>query len=143
MAYTTKAELIKRYGEPMLIGLTDRGDEALGVIDDEVLNQAIADAAALIDGHLMVRYQLPLAEADDLISKIAAQIAIYELHIGGVSDKTEADYKAAIKTLEAISKGTVQLSNAAGIAPAGTEGSGAQITDRERPMTEDNMKGFI
>lgn len=143
MAYTTKAELIERFGEAMLIGLTDRADIPTGAIDDTVLNRAISDAAAIIDGYLKPRYQLPLTETDDLISKLAADIAIYSLHTGGASEKVEADYEKALKTLKAISEGTVQLANAQGVSPEGSGGSGAQITDRERPMTEGNMKGFI
>ena len=56
--------------------------------------------------------------------------------------KIEDDYKEAMRMLRDISNGIVTLSIAGAEVP-GTEGNGVRITDRERPLTEDNLKGFI
>lgn len=142
MPYTTLADLTDRYGERLLIDLTDRAEVATGVIDVDVVNHALTDADALIDGYLATRYVLPLAEVPELIASLAQVITAWNLHIYEPNPKIEADYKSAVRSLEAISKGTIRLS-VAGIEPAGDGGGGAIVTDRERPMTAGNLKGFI
>ncbi|MDT8856432.1 DUF1320 domain-containing protein [Paracoccaceae bacterium Fryx2] len=104
--------------------------------------RALADADELINLYLEARYVLPLAEVPGLVAMLAAQVAIWNLHIGTPNDKIAEDYRQAMKTLDAIGKGTVRLS-VAGVAPAGAGGTGARMTDRERPFTAENMKGFI
>lgn len=142
MAYVTLAQLIDRFGEQMLISLTDRGTDALGVIDTDVVDRALAETDALIDGYLARRYALPLSVAQPMLVGVAGAITIYTLHIYEAPPKIEADYKDAIRTLTAIAQGTITLT-AAGVEPPSTGSTGAQITDRERPFTEDNLKGFI
>lgn len=143
MPYTTLQALIDRYGEAMLIGLTDRGDVQTGQIDGSVVDSAIAAADALIDGYLGARIKLPLTEVPPLVSQLSRKIAIYELHNGGVDPMIEADHTAAIKSLEAISAGRIRLPGVQGIEPEGTGGTGARLTDRARPMNEADLKGYI
>jgi hypothetical protein len=45
--------------------------------------------------------------------------------------------------LRDIATGALRIPGAAGLEPAVTSGSGARITDRERPLTAENLKGFI
>lgn len=142
MAYTNLSSLTDRFGTRMLIALTDRAEVATDVIDVAVIDNAIAGADAVIDGYLAKRYQLPLAETPTLIAELSEEIAIWKLHRAAPDPKIEEDYKAAIRTLKDISAGTIQL-DVAGVTPASTGGTGARITDRERPLTADNMKGFI
>ena len=52
MSYCTQAQLIARYGNQMLVDLTDRGAEATGEIDGAVVTAAIAGAEAMINGYL-------------------------------------------------------------------------------------------
>lgn len=142
MTYTTLAQLTERYGLQMLVNLTDRAETATGMVDGTVIDRALADTDAFIDGFLAGRYVLPLAETPPLLADLAQVIAIWKLHPHQPDAKIETDYKDARKTLEAIGEGRVRLP-VAGIEPQGTGGSGARITDRERPLTEANMKGFI
>jgi phage gp36-like protein len=142
MPYSSLAELSDRYGTNQLISLTDRADVATGVIDTDVIDQALASADALIDGHLGARYQLPLAQTPPLIADLAQAITFWKLHIFDPGAKVKADYDAAMRTLRDISSGTVRIP-AAGIEPVGTGAAGVQVTDRERPLTEANMKGLI
>jgi len=60
MAYCTLAQLIERYTADDLAVLTDRSDGLPPVIDQAVIERAIADADAEIDMYLMARYKLPL-----------------------------------------------------------------------------------
>jgi len=144
MPYCTLDLLTDRFGARMLIGLTDRAELATGTVDTDVVDRAIADADAVIDGHLRTRYALPMAEPiPALLTDIAMSIVGYKLHTSQPNPKIETDYKDALRHLEAIAKGTIQLS-AAGLSTGGAAtGSGARITDRERPFTEANLKGFI
>ena len=142
MSYVTLAQLIDRVGEEMLISLTDRGVDALGVIDTNVVARALAETDALIDGYLAGRYALPLSTTETLLVGVAGDIAIYKLHRYEAPEKVQADYNMAIKTLISLSTGTIKLT-AAGVEAPSTGTTGVQITDRDRPFTEDNLKGFI
>ncbi len=142
MTYATQLNLTDRFGERMLIDLTDRAEVATGLIDVDVIDRALADTDAFIDGYLAARYVLPVATVPDLLVDLAQAIAIYKLHVYAPDPKIEEDYKQAIRTLKDISTGAVRLS-IAGAEPEGTGGSGVRITDRERPLTAQNLKGFI
>lgn len=142
MPYTTLDQMEDRFGTQMLIDLTDRGEVATGTIDMDVMNKALTSTDAIIDGYLKVRYALPLSEEQPLVKELAEAIAIYKLHVYQPDEKIAQDYRDAIASLRLIGEGAIQLS-AAGVAPADSGTGGARVTDRERPFTEGNMKGFI
>jgi phage gp36-like protein len=142
MTYATLQQLTDRFGEDLLIRVTDRGDVATDTVDTDVVDRALADTDAMIDGYLAGRYALPMATTPPLVTDLAQVIAIYKLHVYQPDEKIERDYDQAIKQLRDIASGTIKLP-VAGAEPEGTGGTGAQVTDRERPMTEDNLKGFI
>lgn len=143
MSYATQAQLTDRIGLNMLIALTDRADVPTGTVVAAVLNRALADTDAMIDGYLAGRYLIPLATTPALIADLAQSIAVWKLHVSEPEAKVIADYDQALKSLALIAKGTIILTNVAGIEPAARANSGVQIVDRERPFTEENMKGFI
>ncbi|QBR36034.1 DUF1320 domain-containing protein [Leisingera sp. NJS201] len=142
MAYAAQDDLVTRYGQDLLVELTDRGEEPTGEIDADVVAKAISGTDALIDGHLQGRYVLPMAETPPLIRELAEQITIYKLHRYTPSELIKDEQKAALATLEKIAKGTVRLP-VAGVEPATQPGNGVRVTDRERPLTALNLKGFI
>lgn len=141
MTYATLQHLTDRYSEDLLIQITDRGAVASGAIDAETVARALADTDEMINGYLG-RYRLPLAETPGLLVDLAQVIAIWKLHRFAPDPKIEADYKEALRALRDISSGVITLS-VAGVEPAGSEGSGARITDRERPLTADKLTGYI
>jgi phage gp36-like protein len=142
MSYASQSDLVERFGESMLIDLTDRADPPVGTIDASVVAKALEDADAMIDGYLLGRYALPLPTTPNLLNDLAKAIAVYKLHRDAVSEKIAADYKNAEKMLALIADGTIRL-NVAGVEPASSGASGVRTTDRERPLTAENMKGFI
>lgn len=142
MSYTTQADLVERYGTPMLVDLTDRADPPAGTIDADVVTRSIDDAGAAIDGYLKGRYSLPLAVTPPLVRDLAQAISIYKLHRDTVSEKIRRDYEDAIATLKQIANGTVRL-DVAGVEPTSSGATGVKFSDRPRDMTPDNMKGFI
>lgn len=142
MSYITQAQLEERYGERMLVQLTDRSVPAAGVIDAAAVNRAIADTAAAIDGFLAGRYSLPLASVPPLLTDLAGAIAIYKLHRKVSDDKIRTDYEDAMKRLRDIASGTIRLS-VAGLEPASGSASTVRTNAPERPFTPASMKGFI
>lgn len=142
MTYCTQAQLEDRYGTRMLVELTDRFVPKLGVIDADVVNRALADADAEIDGYLAVRYALPLVSTPPLLTDIALRVSIYKLHAKVMQDKIKADYELARADLLRISKGDIVL-QVEGVQPAAGGSADVRVTDTDRTMTVDNMKGFI
>ncbi len=142
MPYTTVEDLSDRYGERLLISLTDRDEVATGAIVQDTVDQAIADADALIDGYLKGRYQLPLADVPAQVAAMSRAISIWNLHVYDAPKQIEAGHKEALGQLRDIAKGLISL-DVAGIEPKTNSGQGVMTTDRERPLTEDSLKGFI
>ena len=142
MAYADLSGLTARIGVETLIELSDRATPPTGVVDETVIDAALADTDALIDGYLMPRYALPLTAIPALIITLAEAITIYKLYTFVAPERIEADYRDAIKALEKISKGEVMIS-AAGVEPASSGGSGVQVCDREPEMTRTNMGGYF
>lgn len=142
MAYATLEELTDRFTERLLLQLTDRSFPPAGVVDQDVVDRALADTDAVIDGYLAGKYRLPLSQVPPLVVDLAQVIAIYKLHPFDPDPKITKDYEHALKTLLQIAQGTVKLP-AAGVEPAATSGSGVLTNDRARPFTEENLKGFV
>ena len=142
MSYATLTQLEDRYGTRMLVELTDRATPKTGGIDADVVERAFTDTDAVIDGHILGRYKLPLAETPPLLTDLAAAIAIYKLHRFNAPSNIKEDYERALSQLDKIAKGTIRLP-LEGVEVPGSGASGVQTTDRERPFTEDNLKGWI
>lgn len=140
--YATLTQLTERYGERLLIALTDRGDVQTGVIDTDVTARALTEAGDLINGYLG-RYTLPLAAVPGLLVDLSLSIAIYKLYLTEVPEKVRADYDAALRTLRDIASGAVKLVGVAGIEAPASGAFGVEVTDRERPFNARDMTGFI
>lgn len=139
--YASLSDMTARFGLQLLVGLTDRGAEATGEVDEALVEKALADASEMIDGYLGA-YVRPLVEVPGVVRGWCEVIAIYTLYLTEVPEKIAADYKFTIQSLKDVQAGVIRLA-VAGIEPASTAGSGVMITDRERPLTEFTMKGFI
>lgn len=142
MTYATQQQLVDRYGERLIVQVSDRADPPAGTIDAAVVANALGQADAVIDGYLAGRYLLPLAAVPPLLEPIAQAIAIYKLHTYSPEAKIDDEYKAAIADLVRIASGTIRLP-AAGVEPEGNQASGVIATDRARDFTPENLGGFI
>lgn len=142
MPYASLAALQRRFGEIMLVQLTDRGENSTGVVDAAVVGDALVDTDAVIDASLARRYRLPLATVPPVVADLALSIAIYKLHRSAPDDKIDGDYKQALKDLDAFANGS-KLLNAAGVEPEASAAGGVVFTDRERMFTNDSLRGFI
>lgn len=94
---------------------TDPQTDADGnpIIVQAVLDEAFENTAAEIDVYVGSRYPLPLDPVPKIIGKVAVDIAIYNLYSRqwGVQEEDVfyQRYKNAIKLLEKIAKGDVQI----------------------------------
>ena len=143
MSYASLAQMTERFGTALLVYLTDRATVPTGVINSVVVDRALVEADAMIDGYLAGRYKLPLAATPPLLADIAQVVAIWKLHNSEPDPKITKDYDLALRSLRDIASGTVRIPGAAGVEPESSGESGARITDRERPLTAENMTGFI
>lgn len=142
MSYATPDDLTERFGAEMIRRLTDRSDPPNGWADPVVVARALADTDGVIDGFLRSRYLTPVRDVPAQLRDIAISIAIYKLHRYSPEAKIKDDYDAAMKALRDIQAGTILLT-VEGVTPAVTGGTGARITDRERPLTAENLRGYI
>ena len=121
--YAAKQDLVARFGENELIQLTDRTNA--GIIDETVLEQAINDANAEINGYLGGRYQLPLAIVPASIKPLCCDIARYKLYDDQSSEQVNKRYDAAIRFLSSVSKGHISL----GIDTGGEKAIGSDLAE--------------
>lgn len=125
MSYLTRQNLIDRFGEQELIQLTDR--DLVGVINDTVLNQAISDADAEINGYLTA-YPLPLATIPANLVRIACDMTRYYLYDATVTEQVKARYDSAIKYLTQVAKGLISLGPDTAGAVAATTNNSAEFS---------------
>lgn len=109
--YAQVDDFVVRIGERESIELTDR--EMHGVVDEDLLQVALADSSSQIDGYLGGRYKLPLATVPQNLVRICCDLARYHLTSKSsvtMTEEVENRYKFCLKELENISKGVVSLS---------------------------------
>lgn len=129
MSYATQADLEARYGAEEVLQLADRNGD--GLADTGVIEQALADAGAEIDGYLGSRYQLPLANAPQVINVYACDIARYRLYASAATEEVRNRYQDALKFLKLAAEGKVMIGPAAnGAAPLSAGGAEMQSGGR-------------
>lgn len=151
MSYSTRAEvreMIKDDALNAIIGDTfienpAEREELVGPIIDA----AIGDADAEIDGYLAKRYAVPLSPAPKVINKFSKDIAVYNLfsRIGideGTDQKTYLNrYNAAIKFLTLVAEGKVSL-GAEADDPATAAATGFSVKSNPRLFSRGQMRGM-
>ncbi|WP_026601684.1 gp436 family protein [Methylomonas sp. 11b] len=105
--YCTQQNLIDRFGQPELIQLTNKADAAATTINTTVLNAAIADADAEIDGYLAAYVPLTIIPAN--LVRIACDIARYYLYDDLVTEQVRTRYKDGIAYLMKVAEGKISI----------------------------------
>jgi len=95
--YCTQAGMQKRFGESELIQLTDR--TRTGAMDDEVVTQAINDAASRINAKLRTRYTLPFTTTPAELEPLACDIARFLLWGEAAPEIVKDRFSAAMREL--------------------------------------------
>jgi phage gp36-like protein len=109
MPYSLKADLLTEISEEELIGLTD--DESAGIVNDDRVTTAIADADALIDSYCGQVETVPFTTVPAIIKKHSVTIAIYNIYSRrSVAPEVRKDnYKDAISHLKDIATGKATI----------------------------------
>lgn len=141
-SYATKQNLIDRFGLLELVQRTDRTNRPPTTVDDDVVDDALNDAAAQIDGYLSARYTLPLSETPARLVKIASDIARFYLHGAAADDQVRKAYEDAVSWLKDVSKGTVQLGVTSEGTTAATPAGGPQVSAPDRVFSHDTLRDF-
>ena len=141
MAYANKADMLARYEEKYLVQLTDREEPYQDIIVDDVLDAALNDASAVIDGFIGRLYKLPLADNPPLLIKICCVMAYYNLHRGMADDEVKADRKDQMGILDKIAQGKMDLFNTSQSEPKSAPAD-ARVDGPPRIFNRDNLKGF-
>lgn len=140
--YATSQNLIDRFGQAELVQLTDRAIPATGVIDDTVLNRALADADAEINGYLIGQYQLPLATVPANLELLACDIARYKLYDDRATEHVAKRYDDAVKYLARVGKGELSLALDATNQPAPAAG-GPKVDGPARTFSRDTLADYL
>ncbi|NBC34907.1 MAG: DUF1320 domain-containing protein [Alphaproteobacteria bacterium] len=139
MTYATHDDLLRLASRERLIELTDRSDPPAGDVD-----WALAQADALIDARLGVRYALPLDPVPAVLTRLAAVIAYHDLHVEAVPDKVAEDYARALAWLDRVAAGDAPLpggGSGGGEEPAGRSG-GVRAEGPARIFDRSSLKGY-
>ncbi|MGK4302776.1 gp436 family protein [Shewanella xiamenensis] len=107
--YATPGNMLSRFGEQDLTLLTEREDSVPGEINLALLEQALSDASAEIDGYIAGRYVLPLTTVPAVLERNCCDIARYFLYGDKAPEQVEKRYTAVVKFLTAVSKGDISL----------------------------------
>jgi len=83
------------------------------VVNTENVEKAIEAAASEIDSYASVRHKVPFSPVPPIITKLAVDIAIYNLfsrkYTGVEEDNIIRRYKNAVKVLERMAEGKVMI----------------------------------
>ncbi len=143
MPYCTQSDILRKLDEARLVQLTD--DEGLGQVNAGRVEQAIADADALIDGYVGSRHAVPLSPVPAIIKTYSVAIAVYFLYgrRDRVPESRAQDYQDAVRFLELVAAGKVSLGAED---PEGSPPSAMRpefsVENPERAFTRAAMKGF-
>jgi len=114
MAYCTYADVTMQLADQDITDLSD--DSGVGALDADVVDRAIDDADAEIDGYLGSRYALPLASTPAILRKLSVDVAIYNLYSrrgNTIPDVRKDRYDKAVTLLDGIRAGDVSLGSTA------------------------------
>jgi len=107
--YATVDDIKKRYGEDELWAMVGEDDD--GNLNVAVITDALTDASSEINATLRTRYELPLENTDDFLTRICVDLAVANLPVNGMSESELVTERAktARKLLTKIGKGDVLL----------------------------------
>lgn len=149
MSYCSVEEvrnMIKSDALNMIIGdeyIEDEDERELKIIP--IIEEAIGDADGEIDGYLAKRYPVPLSTIPKAINKFSKDIAVYNLFSRAGIDEGEKEknylnrYKAAVRFLENVAKGVVDIGVIDNTKKANT---GFSVNSSTRLFSRNSMKGM-
>lgn len=149
MAYCKAAEVMDMIKKDLLDSLL--GDHYIEDPEEKerrmltLVEGAIRDASAEMDGYLSKRYRLPFEHAPGILNKFGKDIAVYNLVSRIGIDESDRDktylnrYNAAIKFLTAVAKGEIEIG---AYTPEKLSGNGFRMESSRRLFTRNSLKGW-
>lgn len=166
MTYATVSQFVKQFGSEeiaqradrsiprlvtnqMLIVASEAGDLSGFTPEEQAATQTalalitskLLDADSLINSYLMTGYTIPLPIVPRIVVSIACDLTRYALYDDQSTDQITQRYKDAIKMLESISKGTINLGIDTNAQPAVDAGS-VKYSAPSRVFNDDSLAGF-
>ena len=153
MSYSTRdevREMLKDDALNTIIGDTFEEDETEREAKiGPIIDMAIADADAEIDGYLAKRYRVPFSPVPRVLNKFSKDIAIYNLYsrIGideGESEKNYLNrYNAAISFFKLVAEGKINIGTGEnGDDPASAAATGFAQKSNPRLFSRTQMRGM-
>lgn len=141
-AYATIQDMVSQFGGAEMIAITDRDN--FGAIDEVVAEGALQRASDTINSYLAARFALPLQVVPTQLADACCDIARYKL-VGANASETDVvrlRYKDALKMLEQIRDGKLDVGlTAAGQAPA-AESAGVRVSGPVRVFDDNSLRGY-
>ncbi len=144
MSYAAPQDLLNRYPNRDLVQLTNE-DPSAQAVDTAVLQQALDDASAEIDGYLGARFALPLSDPPAVLNRLTADIAIYRLQaLRPLHDLSDARrrYDDAVAMLARVAAGELTLGLAVDQRETQVASGAEQARGPARVFTRKSLKGF-
>ncbi|UML94878.1 gp436 family protein [Shewanella xiamenensis] len=141
--YATPDNMLSRFGQQDLTLLTERENSVPGEVNLALLEQALRDASAEIDGYIAGRYVLPLTTVPAVLERNCCDIARYFLYGDKAPEQVEKRYAAVVKFLTAVSKGDISLGLATTGETAGQSELVISIESAGSVFGRKSAKGFI
>lgn len=140
MPYASQQNLIDRFGEDELIQLTNR--DGLDEIDATVVERALADAEAEINGYMASKYTLPLSSVPQILETYACDIARFRMQSENPKEIVITRYENAIRYLKDVVTGKASLGVDTNNEQPAT-GNSVQMSATDPVWRRENSKGFI
>lgn len=110
MAYATLADMETHFGQSELLDLTNPAGED---VDTVIVDAVLVEAQALVDSYLCAAgYAVPLSDTPTILVRVTSNIArkyLYERDGNTPTEIVEKNFSAAIKTLEKVVSGIIEL----------------------------------
>lgn len=149
MMYATAQDIYSRYSKTAINQLADSKidvDDATGEqlqTSEQIINNAILDASAAIDGYISGRITLPVDKVPAVLVRAACVLAYYNLADGVATEKAEKDKDDIIRFLEKVAAGQISLGLSVDNSKLDEAGDVAVITSAGSVWARGRSKGFI
>lgn len=137
--YATLDDLIARASEVEIRQVADRNRD--GVIDEDVVTEALIHADNIVNGYVASKYTLPFVVTPDLVRTWAITIARYRLHFQSPPEWLVDEYKEAIASLKDVARGTLVLPVASGEISA-TASATTMSCSPDEVFSSQNLRGW-
>lgn len=149
MMYATAQDIYSRYSKTAINQLVDNKidvDDATGEqlqTREQIINNAILDASAAIDGYISGRITLPVDKVPAVLVRAACVLAYYNLADGVATEKAEKDKDDVIRFLEKVAAGQISLGLTIDNSKLDEAGDVAVITSSGSVWARGRSRGFI